>query len=256
MVSIRDLQKLGLMDKEAAVYVAALGLGSGSVQDIAKAARIKRPTAYLAIDSLIQKGLMSSVENNGRRVFAAESPDRLAALYASWAKEISTKEQTFKELLPELLALTSGAEEKPRVLFYEGLDGLETMRDVFLKTKAREMVSFFAMDEYRASVPPALREKHKERLFEMGIGGRVIYSTKRDDTSRVLPKAQSQWQVLRVPVLMYPFAGEVAVLGERVAILSYDPQPLGVIIHSSRVALMLRAIFNLAWATAVALAQK
>lgn len=247
MIAIRDLQQLGLTDKEAAVYVAALGLGSASVQDIAKAARVKRPTAYLAIEALIRKGLMSSVETGKRRVFVSESPERLANLYASWANEIATKEQTLKELLPQLLALTVGADEKPRVLYYQGLEGLETMREVFLKTSARDMVSFAALDEYRAAVPVALQMKHAARLEAKGVGGRMLYASARAPVRQL---AKTPWQFRRIPQQQYPFAGEVSVLGSRIAVLSYRPEPMGVMIQSQKIALMLTTIFELAWEAA------
>lgn len=242
MLPLRDLQKFGLTDKEAAVYVAALGLGSASVQDIAKAARVKRPTAYLAIEALIRKGLMSSIEEGRRRVFVSESPERLASLYASWASELATKEQTLKQLLPELLALTAGAEEKPRVLYYQGLEGLETMREIFLKTSAKDMVSFVALDEFRKTVPENLQDRQIERLNRLGIGGRVIYTT-----SRTLMQMAPRWQARVVSKTEFPFAGEASALGGRIALISYEREPLGVMVQSPRTAQMIRTIFELAW---------
>ena len=51
------LTNLGLSEKSAQVYVAALSLGTSSVQTLAKKSGLKRPTAYSYIEELLQEGL-------------------------------------------------------------------------------------------------------------------------------------------------------------------------------------------------------
>ena len=51
----KNLEELGLGDKEAAVYVALLAVDHASVLDLAKKTKIKRPTVYVALDSLEKK---------------------------------------------------------------------------------------------------------------------------------------------------------------------------------------------------------
>lgn len=53
------LQKIGLQQKESAVYLALLELGTADVSGIAKKAGIKRPTCYLVLDDLKNRGLVS-----------------------------------------------------------------------------------------------------------------------------------------------------------------------------------------------------
>ncbi len=50
-----ELKKLGLTDKEVRVYLATLELGYTTVQKIAQAAKISRPTAYAVIKSQKQR---------------------------------------------------------------------------------------------------------------------------------------------------------------------------------------------------------
>ena len=49
---ITELEKTGLTENEAKVYLAALELGETTVIRLAKKAGIKRPTTYLVVDSL------------------------------------------------------------------------------------------------------------------------------------------------------------------------------------------------------------
>ena len=64
-----QLEKIGLAEKEAKVFLASLELGSSAAQKIAKKAEINRATTYVIIEKLMKKGLMSSVEK-GKRLFS------------------------------------------------------------------------------------------------------------------------------------------------------------------------------------------
>jgi|SRR3989344_829968 len=70
MLYEKELQALGLSEKEAKVYLAALVLGPDTVQNIAKKAGINRPTAYLQIESLKEKGIISEVEKDKKILLA------------------------------------------------------------------------------------------------------------------------------------------------------------------------------------------
>ncbi len=53
------LQKLGLTDKESALYIAAMELGiSSPASTIAKRAHVNRTTAYDVLETLVEKGLI------------------------------------------------------------------------------------------------------------------------------------------------------------------------------------------------------
>lgn len=59
MIEEKILQELGLTEIEAKIYLASLELGTDTVLKIAKKAEVKRPTAYIALDSLFSKGFVS-----------------------------------------------------------------------------------------------------------------------------------------------------------------------------------------------------
>src|SRR3989339_2265497 len=117
---VRELTHLGLTEKEAAVYVAALQLGPAAVQEISDRAQVNRATTYVMIDSLSARGLLSSTEKDGRRIFMAESPERLLVLLRLQKKEMEAKEEELIQVLPKLNAFFNRAAEKPEVRYLEG----------------------------------------------------------------------------------------------------------------------------------------
>ena len=100
-----QLEKIGLAEKEAKVFLASLELGSSAAQGIAKKAGINRATTYVIIEKLMKKGLMSSVEKGKKTYFQTEDPKRLLKLLEEQEEGLKRKEEEFKKYLPELETL-------------------------------------------------------------------------------------------------------------------------------------------------------
>ncbi len=107
------LQEIGLTAKEAAVYLAALELGQASVLRIAQKAGVKRPTAYVTLNALQEKGLIEVIPKGTTTLYQAVNPEKVLAGFEERAR-------AFKEVLPEFRSLANAMPGKPRVRFYEG----------------------------------------------------------------------------------------------------------------------------------------
>lgn len=235
------LLKLGLTDKEARVYRAAVTLGPATAQKIAEASGVNRPTAYVQVESLIRRGLMSSVEEHGRRLFVAEAPEALHNLYRDAAARLGELEALVNETVPELRALAPLG-DRPRVRLFEGWAGLETMRQELLKMKKIEFCTIVG-DDYNANVPEATRRAQLERFIGRGAKARVILAAK--DHSPLAEQLRLTFERYQVPPGAYPVPGELAVFGDKVALLTYKKEPIGVIIESAALAQVARSLFQL-----------
>jgi HTH-type transcriptional regulator, sugar sensing transcriptional regulator len=140
---VESLKNLGLNEKEAKVYLALLQLGKASAYNVAIRSGIKKPTAYVILKQLIEKGFAYNVPRAKKQQFVAESPDKCLALAAE-------KIKLTKQELPELMALKNKREHKVNVAYYEGLDGIrESYRKLvhIMKEKSesrRKFVGFYA----------------------------------------------------------------------------------------------------------------
>ena len=108
------LEKLGLYEDEALVYLALLELGKGYVSSIAKHAKVHRVTTYHTLDNLIKKGLVSFSEEHKTKVYRVENPEKLV-------KRQAEQLQIAERLLPDLKALMTIQPAKPSIRFIEGL---------------------------------------------------------------------------------------------------------------------------------------
>lgn len=137
-----ELRKLGLKEKEVAVYLAALELGYTSVQNIAKKAEISRPTAYEVINGLIRRGLMKEIKRKGsvkgeRSFFAAESPDNLLGLLRVQKRELEEKEREFIRIISSLRAKYNLAGQS-EIRTFEG-EEIKVLLDDFAQSRTGEI---------------------------------------------------------------------------------------------------------------------
>src|SRR3989344_2670112 len=120
------LQKFGLSDKEASTYLAALELDTAVVAEISKKSGINRSTTYVLLDSLKKKGLISTAgeKDNDVKLFTAVSPERLLQLAEESAKRYTELVGVAQNILPQLRSMHKGGKKKPRVRYFEGIEGL------------------------------------------------------------------------------------------------------------------------------------
>lgn len=241
----KELQKLGLSDKEAKVYLSSMELGPTPVQGISKKAGVNRATTYVMIESLIERGLMSSFEKGKKRFFTAESPDQLLSILHKEELEAKEKTRQFEGILPELKILFAAAEEKPRVKFFEGVEGLKAIQDDVLKSKYDQLDEIVALDASYRTFPPATQD-HRQKLIEKtkNIPVRVIYTTKKGAT---LSQKEGRRERRYIPPEKFPFTTDTIIYGNKLAIGTSEGKLMGVIIESKEITEALRSIFNLAW---------
>jgi len=64
---ISQLKNFGLSDKEISLYLAVLANGPTTATNLARAAGLKRPTVYVLLETLLDRGLLASEKNKGKQ---------------------------------------------------------------------------------------------------------------------------------------------------------------------------------------------
>lgn len=149
-----ELRKLGLREKEVKVYLAGLELGPSSAQNIAQKAHITRPTAYEIIKKLKEKGLYTEEKQKGKKVFIAQSPERILGLLRVQKREIEEKEREFIRIIAALES--KYLKEKEGIKVFKGKEGLKVLKEIFSFTSTPEI--FIINPQLN---PIAVRERKK-----------------------------------------------------------------------------------------------
>src|SRR3989344_9555172 len=127
------LTDIGLTKSEISVYFALLELGSSSTGPIIKKANIASGKAYLILDKLIIKGLVTHVIKSGTKYYQAKDPERLLDYLKEKEQELKQKESKLKEILPKIKEKYEQEKYKHLAEVYEGIKGFKTFYDWTLK---------------------------------------------------------------------------------------------------------------------------
>ncbi len=238
------LENIGLSEGETKVYLASLESGPDTVMHLAERAAIKRPTCYVMIESLMQKGLMSSFTKGKKRYFSAESPEKLLDLVVSERAEQSRREENLEKILPELVSFFNISKTKPRVRFFEGKEGIRAIQGDILKTRPRFIYSFGPLDPAEELFPPRPGDIREKILKIKGIKVKTLYTSEK---GKRLPERRGPVVTKFVSPKKFPFSTEIAIYNDKVAFLSLKEEIIGVIIESRQIADTMRIVFNLAW---------
>ncbi|MBP9827939.1 winged helix-turn-helix transcriptional regulator [Patescibacteria group bacterium] len=179
IVSKQSLTLLGLTEKDLAIYVALLRLGSAPLRRIAEEVGYNRGTTYDALKRLLDSGVVSYVDAKSHRYFTAEDPQKLRTL--AIRKEMALKEAqlAIDTAIPALRALSGSAMHRAAVRYYEGDAGIRDILNDVLSTaellpeRVYRVYSSAEVRELIAQAWPnytALRVKRKVHVRAIAIG--------------------------------------------------------------------------------------
>lgn len=244
-----ELKKAGLTDKEAAVYLASLSLGPSPVQFIARKAKVARATTYVVLENLMDKGLIARYEQGKKTMFVAEAPEQLLHVIDKRKQEMERYYEDINELIPNLRAFMKETNGKAVVRYYEGLEGLNTMRREMLMYSTHKDVWYnFAPADYIANVFGEAGLDYKPRITK-GIRSITIFTTKSDELKQKMLKNAISAKAERKYISpdKYSSASGMTICRDRIAIGSFSNRLGGVVIESPCMSLMMKEFFTVLW---------
>jgi sugar-specific transcriptional regulator TrmB len=233
------LEQLGLSPKEASVYLATLELGSGTTISIAKKANIKRTTGYDVLMELKTKSLVYETTQGSKRLFIAQDPEKLR-------KELERKAALFLDALPQFKSIYNIRAIKPKIRFYEGVEGVKEVYADTLKYSG-EFLAFGSEDIMKMVGDDWMNGFIKKRI-KKGIRVRAILPHTDFTNARL---HENDPKELRATKLLdrkkYPFSIEIDIYGHSKISLISAKETLAVIIESSEIYNTLKLIFEALW---------
>ena len=250
----KELYKLGLSKKEAAVYVASLQLGTSTIQNIATVAAVNRATTYVLIEALVKRGLMHSVTYGKKSFFTAEEPDKLDFFIHEDKVKLEKKEALIKSIIPELEKIfdINKLENKTKVKFYDnaerGPDIIST--DILKTTDGNELYTFYNYD----LIPPELNFDFAKDLVKKRIRRDIITFSNfvsekgksvLSKNKKLIKDSKSVVNFIDNEDLLKNYKIFLASIGKKSIIVSLESEFMGIIINSKPVALAVKDLINM-----------
>jgi len=171
------LAEIGLTRSEVAVYLALLELGSSTTGPIIKQAGIASGKAYLILDKLREKGLVTSSLISGTKHYQAKDPERLLDYLKEKEERLRKKEEELRRLIPVLKARYDERQYTPLAEVYEGTKGFKTFYEWVLRTLRRgDTLNVMGVPrEANERFEAYLLDWNKRRIAK-GIRMRILYN--------------------------------------------------------------------------------
>lgn len=243
----KSLQELGLSEKEAKIYMAALEIGRATADQLAKHAKILRPTTYVQLDSLMKMGLMSTYEEGKKTYFAPESPELLKRLLAKQREEFASKEKSLADFLPALMQQFESAGERPVVRFFPGKEGIKLVREELLTTKDKKIDAIFSYEHLRTIYTKEELDSYSHKRKELGIRSRAIYiNTPHFEIAELDELTERRY----IPPTRMTLNIHIHVCDTRTMIFPFEGTLFALVIESEQIASGVKSIFDFLWLSA------
>ncbi len=240
MKNVRKILKdFGLDDKETKVYLALLELGETGIERISKKSEVKRTTVYDIISSLKAKGLVATYISRKKKYYYAESPEIIL-------ENAEKNLENLKSSLPELLAMANMFDVKPKMRFYEGINGMKTVYMDTLKVPNSEICIWSAQDiftefDIKFIFDTYVPKRVKNNIFSKGI----LANT--EDMQKVKDADKENLRETRLVKENLPFEVELQLYGNnKIGVVSFK-EKFGLIIESEKLHNTLKSIFTICW---------
>ncbi len=236
------LPHVGLSEKETKIYLALLELGLSKPSHIAKQAGIKRPTTYVLLEGLIQRGFVSVVSGK-QKVYKAEDPNKLLLRFRELAAE-------FERSLPLLTSLMNTGTQKPTVRFFSGMKEIQAAYEESLLLPPNSELLAMGSVEGLIRLFQGFIRSYLQRRSERKIFVRAMAPADRGGIAMAARDKMEYRESRLLEPGLFTRQIEINIYGNKVLVVSFEwPELIAILIESTTFAEAFRQIFEILWQT-------
>ena len=231
---------MGLNEKEAKVYLAALEFGPTTIIDLAAKSGVKRTTIHEFIKPMIQQGFIIATFSGKRKLYNAAPPESLDLI-------LQKQTQAIKQLLPDLKFLASKSPQRPKIRYYEGAEGVKLIYEDMLTSKS--VIDYFGsiQDEVNLLGKQYVSNWVKRRI-QKGIQVNAIRIKSKEIAIKEWQGGKELFRDLRFfPTDKTDYFVNICLYDNKVSLSSSSKESYGLIIESQELATSLKFIWQIVW---------
>ncbi len=234
-----SLKEFGLNAKEAKVYLALLELGESKAYEIARKTRIARPTTYDILEKLSEQGLVGLYDKRNIKHYVANDPERIK-------QNLIGKQRAFEDLLPELKSIYNSLKAKPKISFYEGVEGIKTVFEDTLTAQNKVLLGILSMEDLYKIPGKKYMDDYVKRRINSGYTLKVVRS-KPKEVATDWPGGMAEHRDLRYPPENMVFDMTTYIYDNKVGLISSLKENFGMIIESPEFSKNMSYLFHALW---------
>lgn len=252
----KDLQKIGLSENEAMVYLALLSSGLISVFKLAKNLEMARSTLYGILTDLQKKGVVSQVLKNQVKYFKAEPPEKLFHILELKEETIKRHKEELAALLPEIKKIVNLDYISPKIRIFEGRKEIEQLFNDILLYKNIEVKWLLSIKDYIDIMGKDFIIDFNKKRLNRNISFRGVWpESKMIDFKKnmdILTPGEKHKRKIRLLPKKYTSSLTYALYENKAFFISSKRENFGFLIESQEFIEMMNMQFEILWSIAKA----
>lgn len=246
-MEINNLEKIGLKEKEAKIYVSLIKEGPSLANHIAKKTKILRSSIYDYLDILLDKGFISYTIKSGKKYFQAINPSKILD---NFKEQKLKQEETLKQIIPEITKLKNSAEKSSNVQVFEGKEGMKSVMSYILKENPKEILIYGSSGVSYKLLPFFMKHWHNQRIKQK-ISIKIIYNEVKEAKERVKKGPSLKLSKIKfLPLKNISLTGTI-IYNNKVLLTIWNLEtPLAISIESKEISNNYKDNFKLLWGIA------
>lgn len=240
-----QLSQFGLKEKAAKAYLAVLRLQKANPHQIAKEAEIERTTAYVVLEELAEKGLVSQSIKGKRIVYLAEPPKTLELL-------LNKQKNALFNLLPSLEAIYGNKTAKPIIKFYDKINGIKQSLLNSLNCEEKLRRDFASVDD----IVDLLGVQFINRQIKERVAKKIKVKSLRAD-AKGNKNSEKDWFLKKENIDLlrevrylkknFNFSADIFLYDNTMLIISSKKESFALTIESEELSHAMKILFDIAW---------
>lgn len=245
------LSPFGLDEFEGTIYLVLIEKGFLSALAISRSTSIARTKVYRLLDKLINKGLVEQkLDGSGMR-FGATDPSKFKQLVIEKEHNVKSLKESLPDLVSKLETISSRKNEKTKVLYYKGSEGLKQMTYNSLSAKG-ELMTYEIANDMSDFVLESFAEDMRHQFVKNKIHVKQLtWNTSFEPYTNVTELITKFWEVRSINPNSVKLKSEVLIYND--VYVMYNPvgdELFGVEIYNSDLADLQRQLFYIVWSQA------
>jgi HTH-type transcriptional regulator, sugar sensing transcriptional regulator len=239
-----------LTSGESKVYKALVELGESSVGNILKFSGVSHSKIYDILKRLSKKGLVSSINKNGRKYFSSSDPSRLNALVEDKEEKLEETKVEMKGIVSQLNLVQNTSKSTPILSSYEGFKGMKTVLDEIITKLKRgdEVLILGAPKEIGERAGGYLKQWQKDRIKKGAVCKIItdVDSTSWDDSWWKKSKKEKKTFTKRTSAVSPAY---FVITKDSVVTIYFSNVILSLIVDHSEISQRYKEFFGLLWSS-------
>jgi len=241
-MELTDFLKLGFNKNEARVYLSLIKFEKADARQLIQDTKFHKNIVYDNLERLIDKGLVTFIIEEGRKLFSITKPKMLSSYFEEQEKEVNEKIRLAKKLEKEIAGKVKDIPEKQEATIYRGI---KAMKSFYNETLTKEDYFVFGAPQESINVMgETFWENYSLKRTEKKIKVCMIFNP---SIKYYGEKIKNKYTEIKYFNKNFEPKTETHIQGDIVAIMVWVKEPIIFKINSKTVAESYKKHFDAMW---------